>query len=547
MKKILFIVLFAFLSLVIHDCTRQVAGTESGSETTNGHVLGTIVASNGSNGSNVLVQLLLSGYDPVRDKSGKTISKDTTDAFGNYVFNNVDSGTYTLQAVQLYNGTRCVVWDVQVNGDTVFVPKATVVTSGSIRVTLPASADTARGYVYIPGTTISCLVTSANSFILLDSVPAGLIASINYAASNSAVSSVLRYDIPVASQDTAVVQNPSWKYAKQCMLNTSGSGANVAGNVYEFPILVRLHSGNFDFSQSQADGKDLRFAKMDNTALSYEIERFDSASGLAEVWVKLDTVFGNNATQSFMMYWGNESASDASNGNAVFNSANGFSGVWHLAEDAPDTITNGLYKNSVQNANYGDDRVASTGKAGIIGKGQYFLKGDSLHNGDKIKVLSATAILKPPQVNLSAWVRVDKIDSRSSDIASMGDNYMLRINTLGRAKFVLYSLLDTVEIVCEDSVVNVADSAWHYVVGSFDGSEIRLYVDGSLRKTVMYTGIIPYNRGNNFVIGGHGYDRWGFDFTGNIDEVECASVIHSADWIRLCYMNQRNDALITFK
>jgi hypothetical protein len=49
------------------------------------------------------------------------------------------------------------------------------------------------------------------------------------------------------------------------------------------------------FSQAQFGGSDIRFTKADNTFLPYEIERWDSAHSQAEIWVKVDTVFGNDS------------------------------------------------------------------------------------------------------------------------------------------------------------------------------------------------------------------------------------------------------------
>ena len=78
-------------------------------------------------------------------------------------------------------------------------------------------------------------------------------------------------------------------------LNTTSNGANVANNVYNFPVLVRLTSSNFSgFGPVQAGGADIRFSKSaDYTkALPYQIQRWDATRDLAEIWVLLDTVSG---------------------------------------------------------------------------------------------------------------------------------------------------------------------------------------------------------------------------------------------------------------
>jgi hypothetical protein len=45
---------------------------------------------------------------------------------------------------------------------------------------------------------------------------------------------------------------------------------------------LHQHSGNFNFSQAQQGGKDIRFIKQDNAFLPYEIERWDESTGYAE-------------------------------------------------------------------------------------------------------------------------------------------------------------------------------------------------------------------------------------------------------------------------
>ena len=62
-----------------------------------------------------------------------------------------------------------------------------------------------------------------------------------------------------------------------------------------------------------------------------------------------------------MMYWGNEDAQDRSNAAAVFDTASGFQGVWHLAGD----------QNEYDATANSYDGVAYGRLSGIIGKGSF--------------------------------------------------------------------------------------------------------------------------------------------------------------------------------
>ena len=133
-----------------------------------------------------------------------------------------------------------------------------------------------------------------------------------------------------------------------------------------------MNKDNFDFGQAGSDGADIRFTKPDNSFLSFEIERWDPGLKLAEVWVRIDTIRANDTSQYIKMYWGNDIAQQESSDTAVFGTRYGWAGVWHLAEDAPDTGSERLYKNSAEDANHGKDLVLSQRKEDLIGQGQFF-------------------------------------------------------------------------------------------------------------------------------------------------------------------------------
>jgi hypothetical protein len=67
-----------------------------------------------------------------------------------------------------------------------------------------------------------------------------------------------------------------WQHGKKLAFDTTATGVEVDQDVSLLPVLVRLHSGNFNFSEAKPDGSDLRFFAADNkTPLAYHIEKFD--------------------------------------------------------------------------------------------------------------------------------------------------------------------------------------------------------------------------------------------------------------------------------
>ena len=108
-----------------------------------------------------------------------------------------------------------------------------------------------------------------------------------------------------------------WQHSAQVHINTSAIG--LSEDVQNYPLLIRLNSSNFDFSEAQSDGDDIRFSQSDGTTpLDYEKELWDNSAEAAEIWVKVPVVYKDNSEQSFIMYWGNPNASNASYGPNVF-------------------------------------------------------------------------------------------------------------------------------------------------------------------------------------------------------------------------------------
>ena len=128
-----------------------------------------------------------------------------------------------------------------------------------------------------------------------------------------------------------------WAYNTKVYVNTTATGANSTSDVTQFPAAGAPLAANFNFSQANSDGSDLRFADTAGNLLAYEIERFDATNKAAEVWVLLPTVNGNNNSQWFKMYWGKGTATSLSSGSSVFLTPDGFSGVWHMGEDGNTT------------------------------------------------------------------------------------------------------------------------------------------------------------------------------------------------------------------
>jgi hypothetical protein len=504
-------------------------------ETGNARISGSIVDTLGFGVQNVRVQLLPVAYDPVRDGAPSDSFAAITDESGGFILRTQSSGIYNVEGINPANGDRALISNISVVGrNTVFAPTATIQRPGAIKVFLPSQSLPATGYAYLPGTTRSGRV--AGSVSIIDSVPAGYFTALHYVnQTDTSRNRIIKTNFTVIPGSIALItDNQAWGFSRNFFINTTLSGAAVSGTVTNFPLLIRLNAANFPFDQAKSDGGDLRFAKSNGAPLSYEIERWDANTRQADIWVGIDTVFGNDSARSVTMYWGNPAAANESNGGAVFDTSNGFEGVWHLNRKCDD----------VTNVRNNGTSYGTTDTTGIIGDCKKFDGSDSI----KIAGLLGT----PTSVTLSAWAQLDTIPGGryGGDVLSIGDAVLMRMD---------YSILalgtcGAIHPYGDSVYYNVStgrflkQTGWHLITFTVDQNNHSqtFYIDGSAVRTRDSVVSIDYSKvGQNTFIGTHGNGSAEYNFSGRIDEVRTYRKSISADYVKLSFMNQKErDALV---
>ena len=352
---------------------------------------------------------------------------------------------------------------------------------------------------------------------------------------------------------TGVVEDYSqWHYSTKVYINTKEGGANISTNQLKFPLLVRLTSANFNFNQAQSAGQDVRFSKPNGTHFNYQIERWNSANSTAEIWVKVDTVWGYNDAQYIWMYWGKSNAADSSSGSSVFDTANGFAGVWHLGEgsgNAFDATFNGITDTAK-----GSIKYQETGGIGysdsLSGTASYFKAGNAYNT-----LLNMSARKK---VTLSAWVNragnvaAGATEAISGKYAWNGVNYreyQIGNNSGNGFEFFISSDGTSANETILNSGVIPVNGTWYFVTGVMDGTNMTIFVNGAQKAQVGKTAIsattnAPFKIGMSDDDNGSNRQYW----NGQIDEVIVADTNRSADWIALCYQTQKaNQTTVTLQ
>jgi hypothetical protein len=321
--------------------------------------------------------------------------------------------------------------------------------------------------------------------------------------------------------------------------------------VYSFPVLVRLTAENFDFTQAQSSGGDIRFTTSRGTPLFHEIEQWDLVNRRAAIWVKVDTVYGNNNLQSIMMYWGNPGATDVSNSTSVFDTTAGYQGVWHFGDDAGSTVRDATVNGFTGTS---PDTARPLVAEGIAGMGRLF---DGAKNYITMPNTAGSKLNFPENGNftISAWANIDNFDGVPHVVVAKGyDQYFMRSTGASSSPLWNFAQLGANNNwqACTTSATN---KNWTFVTGVRQGNRQLLYYNGALVDSTpnsFASASFSRNTSSDISIGGYlkivnSTDGYCF-FKGSIDEIRMISTAQSSDWVLLCYMNQRAlDRLVVFK
>lgn len=345
----------------------------------------------------------------------------------------------------------------------------------------------------------------------------------------------------------------AWKYFRELKLDTTTTGANLTVDVPKYPVAIVLRAADFDFTQAKPDGSDVRFTTADGTAVPYAIESWDAAGKVAALWLKLDVKA--NSMQSVIMSWGNPAATDSSASNTVFDTQDGFLGVWHLAETG--STTAGAYKDATATAadltglKVTADSVTSAGRIGKAVSLDHALAQWLRLDGTKNAAFDVYQ-----HVTYSIWTYAKQYDVQYQTPFAKGDNSW-RIHMYGASDWAENGNKHIVEMCCESGGedlcalneppskgTDVAPLKWFHWVAVLDSPNLTLYLNGVKEITLNGGGswksdaTYPVGIGANSQIGGRTWN-------GYLDEARVMNVSKDAAWAKLEYESQRDGQTLT--
>ena len=304
--------------------------------------------------------------------------------------------------------------------------------------------------------------------------------------------------------------NAAWTKRAKVTLNTADSGLQLSAPVDSVPVVVRLHTGNFQFLDAKPDGADLRFiAADDKTPLKHHIEKFDSINELAIVWVQVPRVMPGAKADFVWLYYGNANAPAANDAKGSYDASQGL--VYHF--DDKEAVP----QDSTANANHAARSAGKASNAGLIGSG-WVLDG----SGDIGINITPSLRAGPEGLTVSMWVK--PADASDAQLFVQQDGAAVISLAMRGGAFVARAGSATTA-----PQGTVQGATWQHVAMVVQNG-VTLYVNG--QEVARATGTVSAMGGQAVV---------GRGFKGEIDELQMSSVARSADWIKLSAGSQGPD------
>lgn len=309
------------------------------------------------------------------------------------------------------------------------------------------------------------------------------------------------------------VWNADWAFRKMITIDASAIAAPPdAAVVAGIPVAVRLHTGNFLFSDAKPDGSDIRFVSGDDkTPLKHHIELFDAANQIAILWVQLPRAAAGTKTDTIWMYSGNPAAPPADDAKGVYAPAGLL--ALHFSEK------DGVFKDASAYANplaFDGVAVSASGFAG----------GAAAFAGRPLKVAGGAVKVSPATgggVSFSAWIK--PASAQKAQLFSWGPL------VLEMTEAQLSARIDKVVA----SGMGLTAGAWNHVAVSASADRMAVFLNG--KEVASQPVKLPELAGEM---------QLGNGFNGDMDAVEVAGTARPALWFALQAAQGADSALLAY-
>lgn len=300
--------------------------------------------------------------------------------------------------------------------------------------------------------------------------------------------------------------NADFTHRTKVTLNTTAQGVETKEALSGVVVPVRLHSGNFDFLAAKPDGADLRVVGADDkTPLKFWVERFDSANELAVLWVQVPSVAPGTDKNNVFVYAGNEKAAAEAQSPALFDGAM-LASITMSGKEAEAIDASGQIKSNAPVVREVNGMIGSAIKL----------------DGTQAVGFNAANLKAAAQgpYSLSVWIKPETVSGvvfKQGPLAAQLDAGKLTVSLGG----------------VQAAGGELPANAWAHVAVTLGAGKLTSYINGAQAAQADVAA-------NTLAV--EGPLQLGEGLKGLVDQLEVASTVRSADWVKLAAAAQSADA-----
>jgi biopolymer transport protein ExbB len=314
----------------------------------------------------------------------------------------------------------------------------------------------------------------------------------------------------------------NWSFRKKITIDGGPMGGALLEDAGRAPVLVRLHDGNFRFTDAKDDGSDIRFIDGDDkTPLKFHIDTYDGVLGIALAWVDVPAVKAGS-TSDIYIYYGNSKAPQGADPKGSYDADTAL--VYHFADRNMPPRDETAYNNAGEPAAISVDTSA-------IGRGI------RLDGTNMITIPGNLSLALKPGAGFtwSAWVKPNAGQPNAIIYSKRTGGAAVLIGLDQDMPFV--SIANGAAVTRTPPVAAVAPMNWHHIAVTAS-DRITLYIDGKAATTL--AAALPALAGAA-TLGGDNATPRPAGFSGELDELEISKTARNAGFIQAAFISQGPD------
>lgn len=275
------------------------------------------------------------------------------------------------------------------------------------------------------------------------------------------------------------------------------------------------------------------------TPLDYEREVWDATTGELVAHVRIPSLSHTVDTVLYLGYGKASIVADPANPAAVWDS--NYKAVYHFP------FASGTYPATTREDSTANNNDLSNGSTFITQGAAQIGNGLVVTNSFWVLEAADAASLRPSAaLTVEAWAKFPDFAAYRAVLGKANDgvprrNYVLFSEvTTGKAIFSVTQGGTFKDLVGTSAL---STSAFSHIVGTYDGSTQRVYVNGTQENSVALSGAVDTSTADTLWIGCEDYGFGAvYPLAGYVDEVRVSNVARSAGWIAAQYNNQKSSS-----